>query len=132
MDSCSSALVLLKVRAAVKDTELSGPGGLKADLLGTHDTRVGGDYFPRWRDPQPVCVFLPKLRLLVAAAGGGGEQQPDHGGHQQAQKQADPHVAALVPDLDGGQHQQRGAPGPAAHRGAGRHLEGGVEEASSS
>lgn len=32
VDSCGSDPLLLKDRAAVKDTELSGPGGLKTEL----------------------------------------------------------------------------------------------------
>lgn len=43
---------------------------------------------------------VPKLRLLPAAVSDGGEQQSDHGGHQQAEQQPDPHVAPLDLDLD--------------------------------
>lgn len=43
---------------------------------------------------------VPKLRLLPAAVSDDGEQQSDHGGHQQAEQQPDPHVAPLDLDLD--------------------------------
>lgn len=48
-----------------------------------------------------MCVefFVPKLRLFAAAVSNDGEQQSHDGGHQQAEQQADPHVAPLRLDL---------------------------------
>ncbi|TNN87365.1 hypothetical protein EYF80_002566 [Liparis tanakae] len=45
VESCSSAQFLLKERAAVKETELSAPGGLKANLQTATDPAAG----------QPTC-----------------------------------------------------------------------------
>lgn len=57
MDSCSSEQVLLKVRAAVKETKLSGPATLKADLQKhkhTHTLRHGPSLNVHAQNNHPV------------------------------------------------------------------------------